>query len=243
LIEPWSNALTGHNLAMTQPHLALPPFSAVLLAAGAGSRLGGRPKSLLEIDGVPLIARLIHALTEAGASELVVVLGHHAEAIGRVLAQVPASASVQLTVVTNACPDDGQGSSLCLGLAALGKLAKSGDDVLIALADQPLIDATDIHALLHAHSLRGHTHMTVPHVAGKPGNPVVIDAALQAEWLAADDRAVGQHWRRANPSHVHLFATDNDHYRVDIDTDADMARLEERTGRRLCWPTRLNGPH
>ena len=39
---------------------------AVLLAAGCGARLGNRPKSLLQLDGVPLIRRLLSALTAAG---------------------------------------------------------------------------------------------------------------------------------------------------------------------------------
>ena len=48
---------------------------AVLLAAGAGSRLGNKPKSLLELDGVPLIHRQLAALSGAGVDEVVVVLG------------------------------------------------------------------------------------------------------------------------------------------------------------------------
>ena len=51
---------------------------AVVLAAGAGSRLGGRPKCLLELGGVPLIRRTLIALSGAGVDEVVVVLGHHA---------------------------------------------------------------------------------------------------------------------------------------------------------------------
>ena len=51
-------------------------WAAVLLAAGAGSRMGHRPKSLLLLDGEPLIRRQVHALQTAGASQLVVVLGH-----------------------------------------------------------------------------------------------------------------------------------------------------------------------
>jgi molybdenum cofactor cytidylyltransferase len=41
-------------------------LSAVVLAAGAASRMGHRPKCLLELDGVPLIVRLLRALREAG---------------------------------------------------------------------------------------------------------------------------------------------------------------------------------
>ena len=48
---------------------------AVLLAAGSGSRIGHRPKSLLELGGVPLIRRQLIALSGAGVDEVVVVLG------------------------------------------------------------------------------------------------------------------------------------------------------------------------
>ena len=54
---------------------------AVLLAAGSGSRMGQRPKSLLELGGVPLIRRQLIALSGAGMDEVVVVLGHYAERI------------------------------------------------------------------------------------------------------------------------------------------------------------------
>ncbi|HMQ71556.1 MAG TPA: NTP transferase domain-containing protein, partial [Rubrivivax sp.] len=51
---------------------------AVVLAAGAGERLGRRPKCLLELDGVPRLARLLDALAAAGVAPVVVVSGHHA---------------------------------------------------------------------------------------------------------------------------------------------------------------------
>lgn len=213
-------------------------FSAVLLAAGAGSRLGGRPKSLLEIDGVPLISCLIAALTDAGAHELVVVVGHHAVAIRSVLRDVPASATMPMTVVTNASPDDGQASSL---RAALDALSHQANPVLIALADQPMINAQDVRDLIGAFQARGDKPMLVPRVAGKPGNPVVIDGALCALWRSAYVTVTGQNWRRDNPSRIHWFDTDNEHYRIDIDTPEDIARFAARTGRRLCWP-RISPP-
>jgi molybdenum cofactor cytidylyltransferase len=45
---------------------------AVLLAAGSGTRMGTRPKSLLELGGVPLIRRQLIALSGAGVDEVVV---------------------------------------------------------------------------------------------------------------------------------------------------------------------------
>jgi hypothetical protein len=56
---------------------------AVLLAAGSGSRMGHRPKCLLELDGVPLIHRLLIALNGAGIDQVVVVLGRSATPVDR----------------------------------------------------------------------------------------------------------------------------------------------------------------
>jgi molybdenum cofactor cytidylyltransferase len=203
---------------------------AVLLAAGAGSRLGGRPKSLLELGGVPLIRRQLIALSGAGVDELVVVTGHHAEMIEAAVREFP------LTLARNPAPDDGQASSVRVGLRALaGKL----DAVIVALADQPLLNAQDITALIAAFKQRGEAAMVVPRVAGEPGNPVIFEAGLRDEWLAGDVDAACRRWRDAHPQRVHWFDTDNSRYRVDIDTPEDLRRFTERTGHELRWPAAL----
>ena len=194
---------------------------AVLLAAGSASRLGGRPKPLLELGGVPLIRRQLIALSGAGVDEVVVVLGHHADAIEAAVREFP------VTLVRNPAPDDGQASSVRVGLQALS--AKL-DAVIVALADQPLVNAQDITALIGAFKKRGGAAMVVPRVAGEPGNPVMFEAALRDEWLAGDVDAACRRWREANPERVHWFDTDNTRYRVDIDTPEDLVRFTERTG-------------
>jgi molybdenum cofactor cytidylyltransferase len=203
---------------------------AVLLAAGAGSRLGHRPKSLLELGGVPLIRRQLIALSGAGVDEVVVVLGHHAEPIEAAVRDFP------VTLARNPDPDAGQASSVRVGLQALaGKL----DAVIVALADQPLVNAQDIGALIGAFKKRGEAAMVVPRVAGEPGNPVIFEAALRDEWLAGEADAACRRWREANPKRVHWFDTDTTRYRVDIDTPEDLRRFRERTGHELRWPATL----
>ena len=161
---------------------------AVLLAAGAGSRLGHRPKSLLELGGVPLIRRQLIALSGAGVDEVVVVLGHHAEAIEAAVRDFP------VTIARNPEPGAGQASSVRVGLQALaGKL----DAVIVALADQPLVNAQDITALIGAFKKRGNASMVVPRVGGEPGNPVIFEAALRDEWLAGEADAACRRWREA----------------------------------------------
>lgn len=203
---------------------------AVLLAAGEGSRLGGRPKSLLELGGVPLIRRQLIALSGAGVDEVVVVLGHHAAAIEAAVSEFP------VTVVHNPAPEQGQASSVRVGLQALGGRL---DAVVVALADQPLIHSEDIVALIGAYKRRNGAAMVVPRVDGAPGNPVMFEAALREEWLAGNADAACRKWREAHPERVFWFDTDNSRYRVDIDTPEDLERFAERTGHRLRWPAQL----
>lgn len=212
---------------LTQPaQSAQLRLGAVLLAAGAGSRLGGRPKSLLELDGTPLIRRMITTLFDAGVESVVMVLGHYADAIENAVRDLP------VTRVRNPSPENGPASSLRLGLQAL---AKDVGAVIVALADQPLITPADINDLIAAFKSRGETHMVVPRVNGEPGNPIIVDSALRDEWMAGDLCATGQRWRNANPTRLHWFDTNNDHYRVDIDTPEDLTRFRARTGRTLRW--------
>ncbi|HEX4511703.1 MAG TPA: nucleotidyltransferase family protein [Burkholderiaceae bacterium] len=206
---------------------------AVLLAAGAGSRIGHRPKALLELAGVPLIRRQLIALSGAGVDEVVVVTGHHAEAIEAAVQDFP------VTLARNPRPDDGQASSVRIGLAALSPKL---DAVLVALADQPLVNAQDIAALIAAFKKREGASMVVPRVDGAPGNPVIFESALRDEWLAGDVDAACRRWRDAHPGRVHWAESDNARYCIDIDTEADLQRFTERTGHELRWPAGLSAP-
>ena len=201
---------------------------AVLLAAGSGSRIGTRPKSLLELGGVPLITRQLIALSGAGVDEVVVVLGHHADLIEPVVQAFP------VTVVRNPDPDQGQVSSQRIGLAALaGKL----DAVIVALADQPLLNAQDITALIGAFKKRPEAASVVfPLVGGERGNPVIFTAEVREQILAGEVDVGCRQWQAAHAEASEPFVTDNRRYKVDIDTPADLERFERETGHALRWP-------
>jgi len=209
---------------------------AVLLAAGAGKRMGGKPKVLLELGGVPLVMRQLIALSGAGVDEVTVVLGHHADAVEATIGQFP------ITIVRNPSPDDGQESSVRLGLQALSPRL---DAVIVALADQPLINSQDITALIGAFKKRGeNAMMVVPRVSTEagdpqPGNPVILDAALREQWLAGDADLACRKWRDKHPELVRWFDTDNRRYSLDIDTPEDLERFAASTGHSLTWPAAL----
>ena len=207
---------------------------AVLLAAGSGSRMGNRPKSLLELGGVPLIRRQLIALSGAGVDELVVVLGHHAERIELAVRDFP------VTVVRNPDPDAGQVSSLRLGLQALSPKI---DTVLVALADQPLINSQDINDLIGAYKKRpAGAQVVQPTVDDQPGNPVMFSGEVREQILAGEARIGCKQWQSAHPEAVHRWASTNQRYLTDVDSPEDIEALATRTGHRLRWPTDLTEP-
>ncbi|UKA66196.1 nucleotidyltransferase family protein [Arthrobacter sp. FW306-05-C] len=124
-------------------HLRVPatPVTGVLLAAGAGTRLGLGPKALLPYRGRPLVESVGNALLEGGCREVVVVLGAGAS-------EVQAAASLdRFRVVDNADWQTGMGSSFLLGNHA----ADPGSHLLIALVDQPGLTPETVRRLLAAH--------------------------------------------------------------------------------------------
>ena len=203
-------------------------IGAVLLAAGSGSRMGHRPKCLIELGGVSLIRRQLIALSGAGVDEVVVVLGHHAKAIEPVIQTFP------VTIVHNPDPDQGQVSSQRIGLAALGgKL----DAVIVALADQPLLNAQDMTDLIVAFKKRPETSQVVyPLVDGERGNPVIFAQSVREQILESDLNIGCRQWQSNHPEFVTQFNTSNRRYRVDLDTEEDVARFERETGYQLKWP-------
>ena len=202
-------------------------WAAVLLAAGAGSRMGHRPKCLIKRDGQALIRRTAQCLLDTGIQDLVVVLGHYAQEIA------PALAGLPVTVVINPQPEQGIISSQRLGLQSL---SASCDAVVMCLADQPLIETQDITDLLQAFTQRPiNTDVVFPQVQGQPGNPVALSAAVRAAVLRAHDDFGCQTWRQHHRALVHAWASDNLNYITDLDSQADIAALQQ-SGIDLRWP-------
>ncbi len=212
---------------------ANPPtqVGAVVLAAGSASRMGGRPKCLLELDGVSLLRRQCQALSGAGVQEPIVVLGHYAQRIRHSAPELP------VQWLTNPDPDAGQESSLRLGLQALAPDVKA---VLVLLADQPLIDAQDIQDLIAAYDQRpAPTQLVRPVVEDLPGNPVMFSRAVAQAILAGPTTMGGRQWQQQNPQQVHRWHSANGHYRADVDSPEDLQALMQQTGLVLRWPEDL----
>jgi CTP:molybdopterin cytidylyltransferase MocA len=137
----------------------------LVLAAGAGTRFGGR-KQLAELDGLPLLEHSLRAMMAAPVGRVVVVLGAGAE---HVLAAVDLHGAEPVL-----CPrwDEGQSASLACGLAELSDC----EAVVIALGDQPRMSTEAVRRVIAARS-DGVDAVRATY-SGNPGHPVLLERTL-----------------------------------------------------------------
>jgi CTP:molybdopterin cytidylyltransferase MocA len=208
-------------------------IGAVLLAAGEGVRMGGVAKSLIKLQGVPLINRQLIALSGAGVDEVVVVTGHARDAVEAQIQSFP------VTLAHNPDFTSGQQSSVRVGLSALNG---NFDAVFIVLADQPLIGAADLTELIAAFKKRTAGHVLVPVVNGQRGNPIVLDATARADILASGTNMGCRHLIERQPELVFVHETLNTRFITDLDTPDDVQKLAQRTGWTLTMPSEAVTP-
>ncbi|MGW3287143.1 nucleotidyltransferase family protein [Streptomyces sp. NPDC001002] len=192
----------------------------LVLAAGGGRRLGGRPKALLEHRGRPLVEHAVGVLRAAGCARVHVVLGARA-------ADVRARADLAGCVLVDN-PDwaEGMGGSLRAGLDSLAGTGASG--VLVSLVDQPGIGPTAVARVLAAH--RDRTSLVSAAYAGVRGHPVLFGAA---HWAGVAASATGDRgaraYLRAHEEAITLVECGDVAEPYDIDTEADLVHLERTT--------------
>ncbi|MCS0600109.1 nucleotidyltransferase family protein [Streptomyces sp. LP11] len=189
----------------------------LLLAAGGGRRLGGRPKALLEHRGRPLVEHAAGVLRAAGCERIHVVLGARSEEV-RARAELGGC-----VLVDNPEWAEGMGSSLRAGLASL---AGTGARVaLVSLVDQPGIGPEAVARVLAAYE--GEDSLVSAAYDGTRGHPVLFGAAHWAGILATatGDRGA-RAYLREHEGRVRLVECGDVAEPYDIDTEADLSHLE-----------------
>jgi molybdenum cofactor cytidylyltransferase len=184
-------------------------------------------KPLITLQGVPLINRQLIALSGAGVDEVVVVTGYARDAVEAAVQTFP------VTVVHNPDYAQGQQGSVRVGLTAL---IGNFDLVLVALADQPLIGASDLTELISAFKKRPRGNVVVPMVNGQRGNPILLDDVARTQILSTDTNLACRNLIERQPELVHIFETSNTRFITDLDTLKDLEQLAQRTGWKLELP-------
>ncbi|MEU2540871.1 nucleotidyltransferase family protein [Streptomyces iakyrus] len=194
-----------------------PAVAGLLLAAGGGRRLGGRPKALLPHRGRPLVEHAVRVLREGGCATVHVVLGAQADEV-RARASLPGC-----VLVGNPDWEQGMGSSLRAGLDSLtGTGARAA---LVSLVDQPGIGPEAVARVLAAYE--GEESLVSAAYDGERGHPVLFGAAHWAGIAATahGDRGARAYLKEHRPQ-VALVECGDVARPFDIDTEADLAHLE-----------------
>lgn len=198
-----------------------PRIAALVLAAGQSRRMGTN-KLLVDLDGVPLIARMVDAVLASAASPVLVVTGHQSEALRAALA------GRDVTFVAN--PDYAQGlsTSLRAGIAALS------DDVegaVVCLGDMPAVGTEVIAALIAGFEPAAGAEIIAPGHAGERGNPVLWGRRFfPALENLSGDRG-GKPLFEAHPGACRIIAVDEPGVLLDIDTPEALTRYRRGTMR------------
>lgn len=194
-------------------------IAGLLLAAGGGRRLGGRPKALLEHQGRPLVEHAVRVLREGGCTRVHVVLGADADAV-RAKASLPGC-----VLIDNPDWEEGMGSSLRAGISSLRDAGDGTDAALISLVDQPGIGPTAVARVYAAY--RSRATLAAAAYDGERGHPVLFGAD---HWAGITASATGDRGARAylkeHAGEITRVECGDVAQAYDIDTPADLIHLE-----------------
>ncbi|WP_354639401.1 nucleotidyltransferase family protein [Kitasatospora camelliae] len=195
------------------------PVPALVLAAGGGRRLGGRPKALLPYRGRPLIEHALGVVRAGGCGPVVAVLGAGAPEVRE------RAETGDCRLVDNPDWATGMGSSLRTGLAAL---PPGSPAVLVMLVDTPGVSAAAVARLLAAY--RAGAELAAAAYGGRRGHPVLIGARYFAAAAAgAEGDAGARALLAAHADALTLVECADVASPDDLDTPEDLARWTRAT--------------
>lgn len=190
----------------------------LLLAAGAGRRMG-RPKALVEgSDGTPWVIHGVRTLADGGCTRVTVVVGAQALQVAELLADEP------VTVVTAADWAEGMGASLRAGLTAIGE--DRADAAVIHLVDLPDVGPAVVRRLI-ARAAPDVVARASYGPGERHGHPVLLG---REHWSAAAAQCAGDTGARAYLSQREVALVDCADLASgrDIDTAEQIGHPAER---------------
>jgi molybdenum cofactor cytidylyltransferase len=193
--------------------------SAILLAAGASSRMG-RPKPLLQWHGVTLLEYQTANLLDAGVGEVVVVVGYRHEAVA------PLAKGPGVRCVVNPRYMLGKTTSIKAGLQVADADAEG---ILLQGVDQPRPPEV-ITTILEAHTRSG-ALISSPRYRGRGGHPIVFSSLLRTELEAISEERQGiREVLLAHESEVNEVVIDDPIIRLDLNSPQEYEEARSRYG-------------
>ena len=192
----------------------MPTAYAILLAAGASTRMG-QPKALLPWHGRPLIQHQTNALLQGGANRVIAVLGHRANELQPLVEGRP-----NITCALNPNYQQGKTTSIKAALTTLESLTQTQpapDEILLLNVDQPRPPAI-IAQILQSHRAANQP-ITVPQHQGKGGHPIILTAHLIPQLRQITEETQGlKALIRRHPQTINRPSMDNPDILLDLNT-------------------------
>jgi molybdenum cofactor cytidylyltransferase len=195
---------------------------AIVLAAGKSSRMG-RTKALLPLGstGETFLSQIIRVLREGSIDAIVVVVGSDAAAVR---ASLPRD-DVAISAVENPRYEEGQLSSLLVGLAAVEQRHDNVEAVMVTLVDVPLISAATVRAVRETFAANPRAPLVRPRRGSRYGHPVVFNRSIFGELRRADPSKGAKPVVHAHAAEEVDVDVDDEGAIIDIDTPEDYDRF------------------
>jgi molybdenum cofactor cytidylyltransferase len=187
----------------------------LILAAGSSSRMG-RPKQLLEFEGVTLLAHVAKVACQSNIHPVILVLGANEDLIRKSL-EMP-----QLDIVTNENWETGMASSIVKGICYIKEKYPKVDGVIIVVGDQPYLNETQIHQLINSQNKTG-LPIAACSYAGIIGTPALFYKSVFPELLGLNGDVGAKKIIEKRMQDVVTISFDNGV--IDIDTEEDYMNL------------------
>jgi len=158
--------------------------TAVILAAGRSTRMGGPNKLLADLGGKPLVRIVTEQALASKAKSVIVVTGHQADLVEKALD------GLDVKFVRNPDFALGLASSVKAGVSAIPGEA---DGAVICLGDMPMISAQLIDHLIEAFAPDRGNLIAIPVSDGRRGNPVLWSRRFFNELMTLDGDIGARH--------------------------------------------------
>ncbi len=190
---------------------------ALVLAAGRSSRMGRAKASLPIDDRDTFLTRIVRTFLAADVDDVVVVVGHEAEAIAATFAE----SGLPARFVVNPAYDRGQLSSLIAGLGLVDRPGVTA--VLMTLVDVPFVSESTIRAVIERYR-QTKAPIVRPTSGDRHGHPLLIDRSLFDAIRTADPEVGAKPVVRAHASPIGDVEVSDEGAFSDIDTASDYER-------------------
>ncbi|MFD7074096.1 bifunctional UDP-N-acetylglucosamine diphosphorylase/glucosamine-1-phosphate N-acetyltransferase GlmU [Nocardioides sp. NPDC059952] len=136
-------------------------LTVIVLAAGGGTRMKSKtPKMLHQIAGRSLVGHVLAAVSEAGASRVVAVVGHQRELVEPHIAEILPEAVI-------AVQTEQLGTAHAVRVAVEAG-AVSGGTVVVTYGDTPLLRGESLRALVSDHESAGRAATILSGIVAEP---------------------------------------------------------------------------